>query len=435
MTKQFFLLLFILVAAQCRLALHCSAQQILDLGLDDARRHALEHNTSLANAGLSVDNARAQLREAVAQGLPQVSATVDYSNFFGSTVSLGNFPGMEIEFNPTSNLGISVSQIIFSGSYIVGVQSAKLYREMMETNREKTRNDILAQVTQAYCLCLISERMQGVVRDNLKNMQDMLDKSKALLDAGMSEELDHDQLTVQVSMLSDALRAADRQTELSRNMLRLHLGLTAEQEIRLTDDIETIVATTDFDGALAQPFSLEMHPEYRMMALQSDIAKRQLRMQQSSFLPTIAGFYNFTEKLLKPEFDITPKHVIGLNLSLPLFTSGARLSRIDQANVELRIAENQKKLLSQELQLREKQLRFNLNNAMEQYESQRANLRVSRKVHAGMKLKFEQGMISGLDLTTANNNFLQAENSYLTALLQLMEAQVEFARLRNSLAE
>lgn len=435
MTKQFVLLLLILVAAQCPPALQCRAQQVLDLGLDDARRQALEHNTTLANAGLSVDNARAQLREAVAQGLPQVSATVDYSNFFGSTVSLGGFPGMEIEFNPTSNLGISVSQIIFSGSYIVGVQSAKLYREMMETNREKTRNDVLAQVTQAYCLCLISERMRGVVGDNLANMRDMLEKTKALLDAGMSEDLDYDQLTVQANMLSDALRAADRQVEVARNVLRLHLGLPAEQEIRLTDDIETIVATTDFDEALSQPFSLEAHPEYRMIALQSDIAKRQLRMQQSSFLPTIAGFYNFTEKLLKPEFDITPKHVIGLNLSLPLFTSGARLSRIDQASVDLRIAENQQELLSRELQLREKQLRFNLDNAMEQHESQRANLKVSRKVYDAMKLKFEQGMISGLDLTTASNNFLQAENSYLSSLLQLMEAQVEFARLRNSIAE
>jgi outer membrane protein TolC len=270
------------------------AQAALRLSLDSARQYALEYNRTLVNADLSVDDASARLRETVAQGLPQVNATMDYSNFFGSSASLGNFPGMRITFNPTSNLGVTVSQLVFSGSYIVGIQSAKLYREMTRGSREKTRTDILAQVTEAYYLCLVSERIRQGLEENLGNMQTVLGQTKVMVDVGMTEELDYDQLAVQVGTIDDALKAAERQVEISLNMLRLLLGVPAERDIILTGDIERMIGSTDFHTSLQRPFILRKNPEYRMMTLQEEIARRAVRMEQAAFLPTITGFYSFT---------------------------------------------------------------------------------------------------------------------------------------------
>ncbi len=409
------------------------AQAPVQLSLDSAKQCALDYNKTIANADLSVDDARARLRETVAQGLPQIHATVDYSNFFGSSASLGNFPGMRITFNPTSNLGLTVSQLVFSAGWIVGIQSAKLYREMMKAGRENTRATILAQVTEAYTLCLVSERIRQGLTENLENMQTVLDQTKVMVDVGMAEELDYDQLAVQVGTIGDALKAAERQVEISLNMLRLLIGVPAEQIITLTDGIETLVAHADFRGSLDRPFSLEANPEYRMMALQTDIARRAVRLEQSTLLPTITGFYSYTEKLLKPEFDITPKHVIGLNLSLPLFTSGLRLHRIEQAQLNTQIAENKMELLTRELAIREKQLRYNLSNAIDQYENRRTNMEVAKKVFMHMNNKYQQGMVSSLDLTTAHNTSIQAENNFYNALLQLIQSQVALDRLLNTL--
>jgi len=183
-----------------------SAQTEMLLSLDSARHYALEHNKNLRNAELGIDEAGLMLREAIAQGLPQISATVDYNNFFGSTASLGDFPGMTIEFNPTSNLSLAFSQLIFSGSYIVGIQSAKLYEEITRTNFEQTERDILVQVTQAYYLSLISLEARNIVAENVDNLRDLLAKTRAMVDVGMAEEVDYDQLVVQLGMLTDALR-------------------------------------------------------------------------------------------------------------------------------------------------------------------------------------------------------------------------------------
>ncbi len=409
------------------------AGESLRLSLDSAMQYALEHNRNIRNAELGVDEAEEMLWETIAQGLPQINATVDYNNFFGSTATLGAIPGMEIEFNPTSNLGVSFSQLVFNGSYIVGVQSAKLYKEISRTNLEQSELDIKAQVAQSYFICLISFENRDIIRENLENMQELQEKTRAMVDVGIAEEVDYDQLTVQAAMLEDAVRAAGRQVELALNMLRLQLGLDAGTEIVLTDELEGMVGRSDFGTSLTKPFRVEENPGFRTMKLQTDLAEKQINMQRAEYLPTIAGFYNYTEKLLKPEFDITPNHVIGLNVNIPIFSSGARRSRVNQARIKHEMAENQKELLHEQLMIQERQLRYNLNNAMEQYESQRSNLEVARRVFDNINNKYEQGLVSSLDLTTANSNYLQAENSYISAMLQLLEAKVEIDKLLNLL--
>ncbi|MBN2862664.1 MAG: TolC family protein [Bacteroidales bacterium] len=405
------------------------AQTKMYLSLDSARHYALEYNKNLINAGYAVDEAEMKLRETIAQGLPQVDGTVDYSNFFGHSAELG--PGFVINFPHTSNINLSVGQLIFSGSYIIGIQTAKLFKTMTETSLEKSELEIRALVTQSYYLGLISMRSKEIVAANLQNMKDVLEKTGAMVAAGIMEEVDYDQLRVQANMLENANRAADRQVELAINMLRLQMGLDASADIELTDRLDEIVTRTDFQGTLINALNLSQNIDFKLMELQTSIAGKQVNLQKAAYLPTLTGFYNYTEKLLKPEFDMQPNHLIGMNMSIPIFSSGLRKSRLNQAKINLMVAENQKELLSEQLMIQEKQLRFNLNTALEQYESQKANVEVAQRVFESIRNKFEQGMISSLDLTTANNNYLQAENSYISAVMQLLDAHVAMDKLLN----
>lgn len=431
MIRNFFTTLCFIVLAMLVFGGKVLAQEPLRFSLEGARQHALEHNKNMANAELSTREAQARLKETIANGLPQINAAVDYSNFFGSKASLGMMPGFEIEFNPTSNLSLSLGQLVFSGSYIVGIQMAKLYQEVAEASREKTELDIIQQVSQAYYLALISGRSKELVEANLENMRDILQKTRAMVYAGVAEELDYDQLAVQVAMLSNTLRSTERQQELAYNMLRLQMGLSAEVEIELTDKLESLARGTDLTAQMARTFSLRDNVDFRLLELQTGMAEKQVNMERAAYLPTLAGFYNYTEKLLKPEFDIQPKHVIGVNLEIPIFSSGLRKARVDQARINHEVALNQKELVAEQLLIQEKQLRFNLNTAIEQYESEQANLEVARRVNQNLNNKYEQGMVSSLDLITANGNYLQAEGSYINAVLQLLEASLALNKLLN----
>jgi outer membrane protein TolC len=355
---------------------------------------------------------------------------VDYNNFFNSTASLG---AMTFTFNPTSNLNVSVGQLIFSGSYIIGIQTAKLFKEVTETSREKTELEIKAQVSQAYYLSLVSDRSRSIVGENLNNMKDILKKTQAMVQVGIAEDLDYDQLSVQANMLENALKSAERQVEISLNMLRLQMGLDAVVELVLTDNLEDIVLNADFNSSLLMPFELNNHYDYQLLQLQTSVSEKQVLLEKAAYLPTITGFYNYTEKIKKPELDFAPKHVIGFNVSIPIFASGIKQARLNQAKINLMITENQKELVSEQLQIQERQLRYNLKTALEQYQSQKANAEVAERVYKNIKLKYQQGIVSSLDLTTANSNYLQTENSFISSYLQLLNTYTEMEKFLSNL--
>ncbi len=429
--KQLVLLLAVIAAG----ILPVQAQEELKLSLTAAQDYAIEYNRLLKNAGLAVDAAQEGIWETLAMGLPQVDATIDYTNFLGAEIvfKFGEAPPQTIPFKPTSNLGLTVGQLIFSGNYIVGLQTARIYKDLMESSYEKTELDIRQQVAASYYTVLVARGSRDILLQNLENIREVYDKTGAMYSVGIAEITDVDQMAVQVTYLENAARSAERQIELALNLLRLQLGVDAQTGLTLTDSMDEILLRIDFDQTLAEEFDLEGHIDYQMISTQQLLSKKQVDMQKMSFLPTVSGFYSRTEKILKPDFDMTPANLIGLQMNVPIFSSGSRKSRLDQAKISYETTLNNKAFLTDQLLIQEKQLRYNLRTGMEQYESQKENVAVSKRVYDNINRKYQQGLVSSLDLTTANNNYLQAETSTINALMQLLNAQLALDKLLNKL--
>jgi outer membrane protein len=406
------------------------AQNKLELSLKAAMDYAVENNKMMQNAGLSIEESQAALRATIAQGLPQVEAKMDYQNYFNSRVYLGP---MTFEFTPTSNISLSVGQLIFSGSYIVGIQMAKLYREMTELSYEKTEADIRAQVMNSYYLVLISKRSLEILEQNVKNMDDVIVKTDALVTVGILDETDADQIKLQKMLLENAVKSAERQLELATNLLRMQLGVNAQTEISLTDDLFLLLSLADIDKTMNTMYDVQANTDFQIMIIQRDLAKKRMNLEKTKFLPTIAGFYNYTEKIKKPELDFSPKNIIGFNISLPIFTSGVRYYSHAQAKIQYQAAQNQLDFVADQLSIQEKQLRQNLKTAKEQYDAQIENIQLARRVYDNIFLKYQQGIISGLDMTTANTNLLQAENGYIMAIMQLLDAKTSLDKFLNQI--
>lgn len=152
-----------------------------------------------------------------------------------------------------------------------------------------------------------------------------------------------------------------------------------------------------------------------------------------NFLPTLSSYYTYTSKIMKSDFDISPKNVIGLNLSIPILSSGMRYSQVNQARIQHETTLNNKSLLEEQLLLQERQLRFNLASAYDQYLNRKRNVEVTLRIYDSYQFKYEQGVSSSLDLATANNNYLQAESDYLTSIMTLLNARRELQKLMNKL--
>ena len=430
MKTTFFTLLLLLFSSG-----YAGAQQKLTLDLAAARKTALEYNKTIANADLATLKASAAVREAIANGLPQLSAAVDYSNALGAKISIRFAEGMppsEIDIKPQSNFNLNLTQLIFSGNYIVGVQTAKLYQSMADISKEKSELDVVAQVTDAYQLVLISEELLRLLEQNQANLEGLYEKTAALETFGIIEKTDVDQLSVQVNTLKNAVKSSERQLELATNMLRLVLGVPVDTQLELTDRLDQMLSEAE-TLPLAESFKVEEQVDFRLLNQQELVSRKMIDMQRANALPTISGYYRYTYKLLKPDFDMTPANMVGLQMNIPLFSSGVRMAQVKQARIDLETTQNNKSLLSDQLKIQEKQLRFNYNNALETYLNQKNNVEVSRRVYASLKLKYEQGIISGLDLITADNNYLKAETDYISAMMQVLQSGVQLQKLYGKL--
>lgn len=414
------------------------AQQKLTLDLEGAVKYALQYNKTMKNSDLAVDQAGEKLKEAIANGLPQLNAAVDYSNALGAKIKIRFNPDMpvsEIPIKPTSNFNLNVGQLLFSGSYLVGIQSAKLFKSLTEKSLEKTELEIISQVTEGYHLVLVSQELLKIMEQNRGNLQEVYRKTEPLVRVGMIEKTDLDQLSVQVTSLQNAVNASERQLELATNMLRLQLGVPAETEIELTETLAQMLEEPAFESPLLQSFALEQNIDYQLMNYQEKMSAKMVDLQKTHSLPTLTGFYSFTHKLLKPDFDMSPANIVGLKMNIPVFSSGLRNAQLRQAQIDLETARNNKALLADQLQIQEKQLRFNLTNALENYTNQKNNVEVSRRVYASLNLKYTQGLISSLDLITADNNYLRAETDYISAVLQVLQARTELEKIYGSLKQ
>jgi outer membrane protein len=180
-------------------------------------------------------------------------------------------------------------------------------------------------------------------------------------------------------------------------------------------------------------FDVGMNKDFQLMELQEKMTEKQVKMQYAGYLPTLTSFYSRTEKIIKPNFDMSPKNMVGLNLAIPIFSGGQRMAKVNQAKIDLETMKNTKALLAEQLQIQEKQLQFNLKTANETYLNQVKNLDVAKRVYDNLKLKFEHGLISGLELVSADNNYVKAETDYISSVFQVLQATVELNKIYGKL--
>lgn len=425
-----------LSAILCTGALSLQAQEPLTLTLDSAISYALEHNKTLANSKYAVDKSAQKIKETISQGLPQVNASVDYSNFLGAdaTIQLNpSAPPAVIKFNPTSNFKATASQLVFNGSYLVGVQLSKLGKTLAEQSYQKDELNVKEQVIQAYYMILASERILSIINENKVNAQTIYEKTQNLANAGVIEPTEAKKLSIMVTSVENALKSTERQVEFGYNLLRLQLGIEPEQAIRLSSTLDAVADQYITPDMASETFDIRNNLDYQLVSMQGEVAKKNIDLKKASYMPTISAFYSYTEKLKKPLFDLSPKNVLGLTLNVPIFSSGQRSSQVNQAKIDYEVSENTKELLVQQLSVQESQLRFNYNNLLEQFQNQRANVEIAREVLDNMKLKYQQGIISNLELTTSNNEYLTAESNYTNLMLQLLNAESSLRKINSKL--
>jgi outer membrane protein TolC len=416
------------VALSFCLCVGAYSQNVLRLSLKEAQDYAIQHNKTISNAGLSVSEAQKGIWEVISAGLPQVESSVSYQNMMGFNMS---FAGMEIALPPTSNFQTTVTQLLFNASYWAGIKMSKIGKEMSEIALLQSELDVKYQTQTAYYVILVTQDNLNILAQNLKNIETIAESAKDLVRVGVAEQTDADQLRVQVLTMSNVIKSIERNIELAYNLLRFQLGVEVNTVIELAQSLDELMTQKNAHQMLMQSFDMNENYTVQLLDKQIEMANTTIKLEKAAALPTVAAYYNYTYKIAKSTFDMSPNHVIGLQATIPIFASGQRYAKTQQAKIKMKIEQNNRDLLAESLLMQEKQLRFNLNSAIETLELQKEAKEVSQRVFESVSRKFQHGTASSLDVTTANTSLLQAQGDYVNAMMEVFSAQTELEKLLN----
>jgi outer membrane protein TolC len=440
MKRRIFAFVIPLLAAS---VLSLSAQDVpatLSLTVDQAVEYALDNNRSVASARYDLLASEKGEWEALAAGLPSIDATASLSYNLAIMTRIIDFGGTPTPFKfgtiYDAAVGLSASTVIFNAPWLVGVQTAKMATTLARQGLTQTTLETKENVKNVYFLILTLKESLNVVDANLENLNAILVSTKAMYSVGMAEATDVDQMQSTVTLLENSRSSMLRSMEVNYNMLKFLLGVPGETAIDLTETLDDITGKIDVDALITEEFRMEDNITYQLIESQVAMSELALKSAKASALPSLAAsiYYNrngMGDELLHMQY--FPSSAVAVQLQIPIFASGLRDAKIKRAKINLEKAGNSKSMVSEQLLMQERQLRYNLLSANEQFKSQKANIEIAGRVLNSFGNKYNQGMASSLDLTQANNNYLTAQNNYISALMNLLQTKVAFDKLMNKL--
>lgn len=417
----------------------------LKLSLKEAQDYAIQNNKLMIATRMDVEASKVAVWETISNALPQISASGTFTDNLKLMTTLlpGDFfgqPGVKVPvtFGSQFNSGASVqaSLLLFNAPLYIGIETTKLANRLSENNLAKTELDTKESVSSAYYLILVSERSLEILNGNISGLNETLKSTRSMFSAGMAESTDVDQMVSNVTMVENSRSSLQRSIELNYNLLRFQLGVAPDTKIVLSENLNDFTAEINITALLSQQFDQKQNLNYILIEGQEKLSSLALKSQKASVLPTLSGFYSYGVNGMGDKIKTQQwfqNSMTGLQLSIPIFASGQRYSQIKKAQINYEKARTTKEMVTEQLLLQEKQLRYNLVNANLQYNSQKDNVDVSKRVYTSTENKFKQGMASSLELTQANSLYLQAENNYVSALMNLLQTKLALDKLLNNM--
>ncbi len=414
--------------------------------LEEAIAYGLENSYNSNIAGKDVAIALKQKWEIISQGLPQITGNAEYRDNLKQPVTLipgeiaGGTPGtfVPVTFGTKQNLTATATwnQLIFDGSYIVGVQSAKTLLQISENAKVKTDLVVKQTITNAYGNVLLARESVEISKRNLESIQKNYNDTKVTYENGLIEEESVEQLEITLLGLETSLNNAERMEVIAYDMLKLSMGIPVATQIAAIDNLEQL-STDNFDLLLLnKEIPVEDNIDYRLAKDQSNQAEILIKLEKSKALPTLTAFVNYGAQGNSDSFSFFTNNqvyydqsVFGLSLNVPIFSSGLRSSRTaqkqiqyEQSLLQLEYTKNQVEL---DIQSSKSEYEFSLEN----YSNKGKSLALAERIENKNQVKFLEGLSSSFELNEAQQQLYRAQQEYLQAMLEVVTTKSELENL------
>jgi outer membrane protein TolC len=462
--KQFYKFLIILLTVGW--ATKTSAQENLSsYSLEQCIQYALTNSIDAQNADIDQQIANAKVKETIGIGLPQIDGSVSLQHnqklrrFFGIYNDGGGFsffpsgiPGAVngdvlaaqnfFQLKSSGDAGVNINQIIFNGSYLVGLQAAGAFKDLAVKNSLQTNEQIIQKVTKAYYAVLINKERLGLFNSNIARVDSLLRNTKALFDNGFAESIDVDRIQVTLNNLEAERDKFQNLNELGLALLKFQMNYPLEKPIEISGSVQDL-SVPSMESYL-HDFDYKTRPDYQVLEANRKLQALNVRNKIAEGMPSLNAFGNLgyatqsnnigglfsTNSLVKDDGTVGPDKwynysQFGVTLNVPIFSGLSRSSRVQQEKLTLLKIENGFASLKNGIDLEIKQATIQFQNGLKTLTTQKANMELASKVARVTKIKYEQGVGSNFEVVDAEDALKQAQVNYYNALFDAMVAKVD----------
>jgi outer membrane protein TolC len=418
-----------------------SAQEKFTLAL--AQEYALDHAYGVQIAKLEIERAKQIYRQNLAYGLPQASASGQYiyNVELGALVTDFNGDGVldELVFGTDyqAQAGLAVNQLIFDGSYVVGLMAAKVLKDGASIGMEQSKAELKREVAKAYHLALLSEESIGVLKANEGYLQDLAFEMQKMNEAGLVSKADADQMMLNYNNIKNAVRYAEGQAKVAKMLLKLQMGFPVQQDILLADQMDALVVDAAAASTMADiAFDPTKTVDYLGMENQVDGAELQLLNQKLGYLPSIGVSYQNNIQYMSGEANIfgdnavdIPSSLVAGNISIPLFTSGNGRAKVQEAKIQRDQAKIGLQQMEDGLVMQHAALVNDFHQGIADYLAQKESAALAKRIRDQRRLEYKEGMTSSMELTQSEAQYQEALQAKFMAAQNALDKKSELEYL------
>ncbi len=432
--------ILILVLAGFYFAPLKAQQTSYSLSLEQAIALAQDSSYASLNARREMTRALKKKWETTATGLPQINGAINYNNNIKQPVTLipgeitggapGSFTPVIFGTQQNATAQATLEQLIFDGSYLVGLQAAKTFLDFSKNAYEKTQIEVEKSVVNAYGSAKMAEALVSVFDNNYKTLKKSYDELQIVYENGLTELEALEQLEITLLVVKGYLDNAQRSQRLAQHLLRATLGLPLATELILTDELDTLVLGA---GEEINPeISLDLQKQIDVRIAENFTEQRRLewQLERSRALPSLSAFANYSTQAFSNDFTFTDNtqqwfqsSVLGIRMQVPLFSSGFRSARSSQAKIAWDQAKTEFAQTKQATQIAFENALSDFNLSKDNFGNASKSLNLAERVAKKNQIKFDQGIASSFDLYQAQAQFYRAQQNYYTSLLALLNAK------------
>ena len=405
----------------------------LSLNLNEAISYALENSLLVKKSQNDYQKAVLKKWETIATGLPQINADVNYLNNLKQPFEPVDFNrDGNIDFGATQSLKgtVTLTQLIFDGSYIVGVQSAKTYLEIYKNLKTKTNLSVKETVISTYLNVLMTQESLKILEKNKENLIQILNQTQQMFENGFAEEESVEQLKINLNTLESRFQNTLQMEKINQKMLNITLGNEIERPLKLTENLKELSQKNTQKQLLKKEFDVEKNIDYQISLTENKSKYLLLKLEKMRRLPTISTFANYAylgnaksfSFFEKSQFWI-PTSAFGVNIKIPIFSSLKGLSRIKQARLDYENSNYDLQQNQKMLQMKVQREKSNYQMALEDCQNAKKSERLAEKIADKNQIKFLEGMISSIQLSQTQNQLYTQQQNYLKAMLNVVIAK------------